>query len=372
MPYHNDAIAQIINGQWNNIVDRCNSYQIRILHAIKSCRTATLGGELYLCDKCNTTHVRYNSCGNRHCPRCQNTERLRWIQDRQSQYLPTKYYHVVFTIPHELNGLCLVYQRVMYAALFKCAWQTLNGFGWNPKFLGAQMGATMVLHTWGADMGYHPHIHCIVPGGGVTLNNKWKEAKGKGKYLFPVKALAKVFKQKYLEAIKHAGISLSSEINKAIYKQLWNVYAKPAFGNKEILIKYLARYTYKTAITHHRIKTYDKDKVCFFYTDYRHRNKRKIMNLCSWEFTRRFALHILPKGFIRIRHYGILHSSWKTKLFTHATKSKMDYRTLWEQKGMTMDQCPYCKKGKLIFLELIKPSRGPPKSNHYEHHQNSN
>jgi len=256
LSHEKDTIAQIITGQWDQVVARCNSYQIRILHAIKSCRTAALGGELYQCDKCHSTHVRYNSCGNRHCPRCQNTERLRWIEDRQAQYLPTKYYHVVFTIPHELNEICLGHQRVMYAALFKSAWNTLHGFGWNPKYLGAQIGATMVLHTWGSDMGYHPHLHCIVPGGGVTLSNKWREAKGKGKYLFPVEQLAKVFRQKYVEAIQKAGMELSTQIRTAIYKQPWNVYAKPAFGSKEILIKYLARYTYKTAITHHRIRSF--------------------------------------------------------------------------------------------------------------------
>ncbi len=370
MSYDKDAIAQIITGQWDQVVTRCNSYQVRILHAIKSCRTAALGGELYQCDKCHSTHVRYNSCGNRHCPRCQNTERLRWIEERQSQYLPTKYYHVVFTIPHELNGLCLGNNRVMFAALFKSAWETLQGFGWNPKYLGAQIGATTVLHTWGSDMGYHPHLHCIVPEGGVTLNNKWREAKGKGKYLFPVKELAKVFRQKYVEAIQKAGIELSLQIHRAIYKQPWNVYAKPAFGSKEILIKYLARYTYKTAITHHRIKSFDKNRVTFSYTDYRHRNQTKVMTLKSWEFIRRYSMHILPKGFIRIRHYGILHSSWKTKLFPHAKAEKKDFRTIWAQKGMIIDQCPNCKKGKLILLEIINPSRGPPKSKNYDY-QNS-
>ena len=362
MSYQKDAIAQIIDGQWDNIVANCNSYQIRILHAIKSCRTSTLGGELYRCDKCQSTHVRYNSCGNRHCPRCQSTEQLRWIQDRQAQFLPTKYYHVVFTIPHELNGLCLGHQRVMYAAMFQCAWKTLEGFGWNRKYLGAQLGATMVLHTWGSDLSYHPHMHCIVPGGGITLKDKWKSAKGKGKYLFPVKELAKVFRGKYLDAIKQAGIALSKKQIKAVYKKPWNIYAKPAFGSKDILIKYLARYTYKTAITNHRIMQFDKQSVTFSYTDYRHRNQKKCKRLTCSEFIRRYALHILPKGFVRVRHYGILHGSWKRKLFPEVEHQKLDYKSLWEQKGLQLDKCSSCKKGKLIFIEKINPSRGPPKS----------
>lgn len=371
MSYQKDAIAQIINGQWDKVVERCNSYQLRILYAIKSCRTSVLGGELYRCNKCLSKHVRYNSCGNRHCPRCQSTNQLRWIQERQAQFLPTKYYHVVFTIPHELNELCLGHQRIMYSTMFACVWKTLEGFGWNQKYLGAQLGATMVLHTWGSDLSYHPHIHCIVPGGGVTLKNKWKPVKGNGKYLFPVMELAKVFRGKYLEAIEQAGIILTKSQNKAVYKQRWNIYAKPCFGNKDILIKYLARYTYKTAITHHRIKCFDNDKVTFSYTDYRHRNQRKTKSLKCSEFVRRFALHILPKSFIRVRHYGILHSSWKRKIFPKVEKQENDYKKLWEQKGILIDQCKTCKKGQLIFIEKINPSRGPPRLKYHDF-QNSN
>ena len=356
-----DAIAQIIKGQWPYILANCNSYQLRILYAIKNCRTAVLGGELYVCDKCSKPHVRYNSCGNRHCPRCQNTEKLRWIEAREDQLIQTKYYHVVFTLPHELNGICMSNQRVMYRALFQSAWQTLNGFGWNKKFLGAQMGATMVLHTWGSNLSYHPHVHCIVPGGGVTLRNKWKTAKGNGKYLFPVEALSKVFRAKYLQAIKESQVTISCSQISQVKNKEWVVYAKPAFGNKETLIKYLARYAYKTAITHHRIRYFDNEKVVFSYTDYKHRNQKKEMTLSSKEFIRRFTQHIQPKGFIRIRHYGILHSSWKSKLFPTSVSEKRDYKTMWKEKGINVDQCPNCKKGKLLFIENIQPSRGPPR-----------
>ena len=168
MTVSNNTIAQIINEQWSNIVSNCNAYQLRILYAIKSCRSSALGGELYKCDRCQKTHIRYNSCGNRHCPSCQNTERLKWIEARQAQLLETKYFHVVFTIPDKLNELCLSNQRIAYRALFQSAWKTLEGFGWNRKYLGGQIGATMVLHTWGSNLSYHPHIHCIVPGGGIN------------------------------------------------------------------------------------------------------------------------------------------------------------------------------------------------------------
>jgi len=359
---HNDAIAQIVSGQWQNILAKYNSYELRILYAIKSCRTAVLGGELYVCDKCSKHHVRYNSCGNRHCPRCQNTEKLRWIEARQKQFIDTKYYHVVFTLPHELNTLCLSHQRIMYAALFRSAWQTLDGFAWNKKFLGAQMGATIVLHTWGSNLVYHPHVHCIVPGVGITLRNKWKTAKGNGKYLFPVKALSKVFKAKYLQAILESGINISSSLTRQVQNKNWVVYAKPAFGNKEVLIRYLARYAYKTAITNHRIRYYDADKVTFSYTDYKHQNQKKEMTLSSSEFVRRLIQHIQPKGFIRIRHYGILHSSWKSKIFPTIESEKRDYKTIWMEKGLNVQQCPQCKEGKLLFIKNIEPSRGPPKN----------
>ena len=336
------------------------------MYAIKCCRTEGLGGELYQCDKCNKMHVRYNSCGNRHCPSCQNTEKIRWIEAQKARLINTTYYHVVFTLPHELNELCLKNQRQMYRALFQSAWQTLNAFGWNKKYLGAQLGATMVLHTWGSNMSYHPHVHCIVPGGGITIHNKWKDAKGNGKYLFPVNQLSSVFRAKHFEQIKMAGIDLSQNLKIQLCENPWVVYAKPAIGNRETLIQYLARYTYKTAITNHRILHFDDKNVIFSYTDYRHKNLKKKMTISRWEFVRRFLLHILPKYFMRIRHYGILHSSWKSKLFPNLSKTKIDAKTIWEQRGLILDQCPFCKKGKLQFIENIQPKRGPPIKQHYE------
>ena len=248
----------------------------------------------------------------------------------------------------------------MYKLLFDAAWQTLNDFGWNKKYLGAQIGTTMVLHTWGSNLTYHPHVHCIVPAGGVTLNNKWKNAKGKGKFLFPVKALGIVYKNKFLKYIKDLDGDLPDHLVNLIFKKDWVVYAKPPFKNVEVLIKYLARYTHKNAITHHRIKKINQGKISFSYIDYRHQNKKKVMTISAWEFVRRLALHFLPKRFCRIRHFGILSSSWKTKLFPNTATSKRNWKEIWLEKGIIVDQCPACKKGKLIFIDLFLPSRAPP------------
>ena len=187
------SIGQIIEQQWSWVLEHCNAHQIRQLYAIRACRTPALGGHRYVCNQCGNNHYRYHSCRNRHCPQCQNTQKEAWVLAREQQLIHTSYYHVVFTLPHHLNELCLAFPRVFYNMLFQATWQTLHQFGWDSKYLGAQIGATMVLHTWGSNLSFHPHVHCIVPGGGITWDNQWKDAKGKGKFLFPVKALGAVF-----------------------------------------------------------------------------------------------------------------------------------------------------------------------------------
>lgn len=359
------AIARIITSQWNMILENCNTYEIRHLDAIRKCRTPALGGHEYQCDTCDHHHVRYHSCRNRHCPQCQNSDKKKWIIAREKDLIDTKYYHLVFTLPAVLNDLCLGYKREMYALLFRCSWETLNEFGWNKKYLGAQMGATMVLHTFGSNLAFHPHIHCIVPGGGITFSNKWKDAKGKGKFLFPVKALSKVFRGKFVDGLKKLmtakGMTYSAVLNQQLYANKWVLYCKPPFGGAKGVIKYLARYTFKTAITHHRIISYDKDKVTFHYKDYRHSNQQKVMTLGTWEFIRRFCLHILPKGFTRIRHYGILSSKFKKELIvTSQTYSNPTWQEVWLSVGLDVNQCPNCKKGKLICTNELAPNRGPP------------
>lgn len=359
------SIASIITSQWPRLMASCNAYQLRHLDAIRKCRTAALGGHLYVCDQCGHRHHRYHSCRNRHCSQCQHSQKEAWIQARMDQLLPTQYFHVVFTLPHELNELCIAYPAPLFAMLFRCAWQTLDSFGWDHKHLGAQIGATMVLHTWGSNLSYHPHLHCIVPGGGVTIRNKWKHVKSKGKYLFPVKALSKVFRGKFIDEFKSfcsdQGLDNIEQLIQSLYKHDWVVYAKPPFGGANGVIKYLARYTHNIAISHHRIISHDERFVRFRYKDYRHANQNKVMTLDSFEFVRRFTMHLLPKGFTRIRHFGILSSQWKHRLFPdQIPKAKLDWKSLWEAKGLNVDKCPHCKNGQLIQIKKIPPLRGPP------------
>ncbi len=361
----NNCIAQIINRQWPHIKQKYNNYHLRIFDAIRRCRTASLGGHLYVCNQCKNKHYRYNSCRNRHCPQCQNTQKEQWVHARQQQFIQCPYYHLVFTLPHQINEFCLAYPRQLYALLMKTAWNTIQSFGWNHKYLGAQMGTTMVLHTWGSNLSFHPHVHCIVPGGGITIRGKWKNAKGNGKFLFPVHALSKKFKGLFLHQLNHFfelhGLDNTEQLIKQLNTKKWIVYAKQPFGQKEGLIRYLARYTHNIAISNHRIIDFDEHKVTFRYKDYRHASQNKVMTLSSSEFVRRLSLHFLPKGFCRIRHYGILSSAWNQRVFAHLPqKQKISWEDFWNNKGLDVKQCPHCKKGQLTYICKIDPVRGPP------------
>jgi len=222
----------------------------------------------------------------------------------------------------------------------------------------------MVLHTWGSNMSYHPHVHAIVPGGGITLRGKWKEGPGKGKFLFPVKAMSKVFRGKFIAELttwmRNQGMDDNDILIKSLYDKPWVVYAKPPFGGTQGVIRYLARYTHKLAITHHRIISYDARKVTFRYKNYRHSNYDKIMTLTTWEFIHRYILHFLPKSFPRIRHYGILSSVWKKRVFPEVKTTKTDWQQVWKDKGLDVLKCPHCKLGMLIFVGTLEPVRGPP------------
>lgn len=365
MTTHKRAIGKIIASQWSWIQSHFNGYHQRMFKALKDCRTVAMGGTQFACTTCGEEHLRYKSCRNRHCPNCQNTQREEWITARTEQLIQTVYHHIVFTIPDELNGFCLRHQRQMYAILMRTAWQTLDSFGWNHKYLGAQLGATLTLHTWGSNLSYHPHVHCIVPGGGITLHNKWKDAKGGKAFLFPVKAMNKVFRTKFLDQMEKTHLKLSPVLKTKLKTKPWVVFSKPSFYKTENLIKYLAAYTYKTAITNQRIISYDSEKVTFIYKDYRHGGKRKPMTLTTKEFLRRLSMHFLPSGFTRIRHYGILSSNWKNKVFPQAKKKvKREWKEIWKAKGFNPDLCPSCK-GNLVPIRSIYPKRGPPVLNFY-------
>lgn len=294
-----------------------NGWQLRTLHAIRKCRTKALGGHIDTCDSCNKLQMSYNSCRNRHCPTCQGHKREQWIDARKNELLPVTYFHVVFTMPDHLNVVCLQYPKEVYAILFKTAWATLKQFGENPEHLGAKMGMIGVLHTWGQNLSLHPHLHCIVPAGGVTKAGNWKSTKSKGKFLFDVKAMSKVYRAKFVMVIRKTIPDLPQELYNKLFEKQWVVYAKKPFGRPENVIEYLGRYSHKIAISNHRILNIDQEnhRVTFQYKEYRNGGKKTALPLDNKEFIRRFSMHILPKGFTRIRHYGILSGIWKKDKF---------------------------------------------------------
>lgn len=336
-----------------------NSWKLRTLGAIADCRTEALGYHIDECTnvECKQIHISYNSCRNRHCPKCQGHKREEWMQKRESELLNVPYYHVVFTLPEELNRLCLFQPGLMYDALFKTAWSVVNDFAANHKFMGARTGMIAILHTWGQNLSLHPHLHCIVPGGGVSVSGKWKPAGGRDKYLFPVKAMSKVFRARF-SAFLRKQFSLDDILFGTLFGKNWVVYCKRPFYGPTQVIEYLGRYTHKIAISNHRILNLADGTVSFSAKDYRQGGKKHIIHLSDREFIRRFALHILPRGFTRIRHYGILGSSVK-KLIIPRLQQQTGLPELPVRNHINHRICPVCKKGKLVTLAIIKP-RGPP------------
>jgi hypothetical protein len=329
-------------------------HQQKTLRAIEQCRTAVLGGHVDVCDGCGNISISYNSCRNRHCPKCQGHKRQEWIQKREADLLPCTYYHVVLTLPAQLNTLALQQPAMIYDALFKAVWLTLNQFGNNA---GIQLGMIAVLHTWGQNLSLHPHLHCIVPGGGINKNGQWQKQLRSNKYLFSVKALSKVFRAKYVQQLRQHGIE-DKLLLESLFKQHWVVYAKRPFGGPKQVIEYLGRYTHKVAISNHRLQAVTNTAVTFSYKDYKAGGAVKQMALSNEEFTRRFALHILPHRFVRIRHYGILSSTWKRgKLQQLQSSLKVERRQI--PVKTLLRKCPCCKTGTLITIEIFG-KRGPP------------
>lgn len=335
---------------------KLHSGQLKTLRAIAHCRTAALGGHVDACDACGNISVSYNSCRNRHCPKCQGHLRESWIQKREQDLLPCTYYHVVFTLPHELNASALQHTKIVYDSLFHAAWQTLQQFGLSE---GIQLGAIGVLHTWGQNLSLHPHLHCIVPGGGVNAQGKWQRKIKSNKYLFSVKALSKVFRAKYIGLLRKQKI-LERALSDELFQKDWVVYAKKPFGGPKQVIEYLGRYTHKVAISNHRIVSVTDTEVSFDYKDYAHGSAKKLMTLSNLEFTRRFALHILPHRFVRIRHFGILSSAWKRGKLK-ALQLQTNIVLADKPVGTMLRKCPCCKIGNLITIETFG-SRGPPEA----------
>jgi hypothetical protein len=296
--------------------------QRRVLRAIRRCRTAALGGHVEGCDACGHRRVAYNSCRNRHCPKCQGAARAKWMAAEQAMLLPVDYFHVVFTLPHALNPLLRVNPRTLYGRLFHAAAATLLAFARDPKYLGGEPAITMVLHTWAQNLSEHAHVHCVVSGGGLSADGqRWRSTRRRG-FLFPVKALSALFRGTYLAALDrlHRTGALhfagqSAPLAEAIpWQRLlselramkWVVYAKPPFGGPGCVLKYLSRYTHRVAISNRRILSVADGVVRFTWTDYADGQRTKELPLPAEEFLRRFLLHVVPRGFMRIRHYGLL------------------------------------------------------------------
>lgn len=352
-------VAHVLERSWSSIeTSDFNSWQVRTLRAIKDCRTMALGGHVDECDGCGHVKISYNSCRNRHCPKCQGHKKVQWVEARTSELLPVPYFHVVFTLPDELNTLALHQPKIVYDALFKAAWQTIEAFtGKNNK-----PGMISILHTWGQNLSLHPHVHCIIPGGFVTPNDVWKLSKNQGKFLFPVKAMSRVYRAKYVALLKASVLEVHQTIYDSLFKKEWVVYAKRPFGTPASVVEYLGRYTHKIAISNHRIISMDDLTITISYKDYRAEGQKKTMILSHGEFIRRFALHILPKRFVRIRHFGILSSTWKRKKLSNL-KSKL---TGYIQPNLValnsqsqFKTCPFCKTGQMITLFTFG-RRGPP------------
>ena len=333
-----------------------NTWQLRTLYSIKKCRTAELGGHIDACDECGNLTISYNSCRNRHCPKCQGNKREDWIQARSTELLPVPYFHVVFTLPSSINSLAIHQPKMVYDTLFEATWETLQQFG---KAKEIQAGMIAVLHTWGQQLSLHPHLHCIVPGGGVDKGGQWKNSRTDGKFLFPVKALSKVFRAKYCEKLKAKTPIGYEQIRQELWQKPWVVFAKKPFGSPKSVVEYLGRYTHKIAISNHRIKSIDNKNVTFDYKDYRMAGVKKQMTLTHQEFIRRFSLHILPKRFVKIRHYGFLSSTWKRqKLKILQEKLKVKVLEKAEKKPF-LPKCPCCKTGNLHRIAVFD-QRGPP------------
>ena len=354
----------------------------RTLSALERCRTAALGGHIDQCDGCGHLRISYNSCRNRNCPKCQGMNKEMWIIQQEDMLLPIAYFHVVFTIPQELNELCLHQPKFMYDLLFRSAWHTLRTFASDPKWLGAKSAATMVLHTWSQTMMLHPHVHCIVPNGGLAKTGntfKWqfpKRSNGKrqGNFLYPVSAMKKVYKGYFLSELKkiieNGTLPLPPNFptgynykkwKDLLYRKDWVVYTKKPFAGVKHVVNYLARYSHRVALTNHRIKKIAEGQVIFEYKDYKDGGKKKPMSLKGGDFLRRFCLHILPKGFRKIRQYGFLSNSTKAKSLALARValgervkvllSKKERKALAKDrlfKSESLEQCPYCKKGKMV------------------------
>jgi len=365
-----------------------------VMSAIERCRTAALGGHIEECDECGHQRIAYNSCRNRHCPKCQSLVRAQWLEDRQADLLPVDYFHVVFTLPKQIAAIAYQNKAVVYEILFQATAETLRTIAADPKHLGAEIGFITILHTWGQNLLHHPHLHCVVPGGGLSADGeRWIPCRPR--FFLSVKVLSRLFRRLFLERLRtafsagHLSFFNALEPLKAprafarylapLRRAEWVVYAKPPFGGPEHVLEYLGRYTHRVAISNNRLIDFVDGKVSFRWKDYRDESRQKVMSLDAAEFIRRFLLHVLPHGFQRIRHYGLLANCHRAAKLARCrqllsapvpaaklTDPTEDYRYRYEiLTGKSLRDCPHCGRGHMVCIETFLPGampRGPPRT----------
>ncbi len=356
-----------------------NRVQLKAFSALSKCRSSALGGHTTVCEDCGHMQISYNSCRNRHCPKCQTLSKEVWIENQKYHLLNVGYFHVVMTVPNTLHGIFLQNQEKCYSILFKAVSETLKELAMDKKYLGAQIGFTSILHTWGQNLMFHPHLHCIVPGGGLNKLGKWVDSRKK--FFIPVKVLSRKFRGKFLHYLKEVyydgalefyGLLKDLENPQAFenfltpnYKKEWIVYCKPPFKTAATVVEYLGRYTHRVAISNNRILKLEDGQVSFKWKDYKDQNKWKVMTVTALEFIRRFLIHILPSGFMKIRHYGLLGNRNKTeklkvcKALTNTPiieKVKVSTISLIEKiLGKKAFLCPCCNSEHLIRYSGYSP-----------------
>jgi len=370
-----DVVNRFYSGLANKI--KLTPLQTKVLGKIAVCRTAVLGGHEEACENCGVVRYSYNSCGDRHCPKCQAAKQAFWIDDLVRGTLPVKHYHIVFTVPHQLNAVCLHNHRMYYDLLFAAVWHTLRSFGYS--HFGTETGAVAVLHTWGQNLSLHPHIHCLVPAAGYTLNGRWNNIGHSGRYLYPVHQLSSAFKGKFLDSLKRAlrkqnELSLFYDKVQQAYKTKWVVHCQPSLAGAEHVIKYLGQYTHRVAITNQRILNIDEGKVTFIAKDYRDRAVKKPVILDGTEFLRRFVQHILPRRFVKIRRFGIYNHTTKRNLaLQFVEEKKPDIDAIFKKQqspetnverferltGINPCLCPLCKTGRMVTIRELPRIRSP-------------
>lgn len=380
-------VADIFHAGFSEYCDRYGPLPAKhyaVANAIMACRTAKLGGHVDRCDHCGQEKISYNSCRDRHCPKCQALARAKWVENRIDELLPVQYFHVVFTVPQQLNEFAIRNQESFYGLFFRAVNETLQELARDPKRLGAEIGFIPILHTWGQNLMDHPHIHCVVPGGGIAKNGKkWKHCRED--YLFPVQVMAALFRGKFLDyfkkAVKNGKMTLVGtlqrftdnyafqELLNQLYRKNWVVYAKEPFAGPQAVVKYLGRYTHRIAISNHRLVRMDEKTVTFRYKDYADNKKWKQMTVARVEFIRRFMLHVLPQGFVRIRYCGFLGNRKRQEKIVlcrkllgqkleamEKNKAKPWKEIIREIAGDDPGLCPFCKKGHFVpFKEIERP-----------------